>query len=110
MTKTETGFKFLLKKVSPGIITAVILSFGRAIGDSAIVLFTAGYTDYIPNSLSRPVASLPLAIFFQLSSPVEEVKSRAYAAALILTIFVLIISLAARFIGWHFQKKINGKK
>jgi phosphate transport system permease protein len=60
------------------------------------VLFTAGYTDNMPQSLLRPVASLPLAVFFQLSTPFPEVQERAYASALVLMVLVLIISLLAR--------------
>jgi phosphate transport system permease protein len=87
----------LLRQTFPGLITAVLLAFGRGIGDAAAVLFTAGYTDHLPQSLSRPVASLPLAIFFQLSSPFQAVQERAYASALVLTVMVLIISLLTRF-------------
>ena len=68
----------------PGIVTAVLLAVGRGIGDAATVLFTAGYTDNIPNALNQPAATLPLSIFFQLGSPVEEVQNRAYASAVIL--------------------------
>lgn len=96
--------KVILKQISPGITTAILLSVGRAIGDAASVLFTAGYTDSIPTSLSQPAATLPLAIFFQLSSPIPEVQDRAYAAALILTIIVLILSLAARYYNRKFSK------
>jgi phosphate transport system permease protein len=78
------------------LITAVLLAFGRGIGDAAAVLFTAGYTDHMPQSLSRPVASLPLAIFFQLSSPFQAVQERAYASALVLTVMVLAVSLLTR--------------
>lgn len=102
-TKYET-IRVMLKQISPGITTAVLLSIGRAIGDAASVLFTAGYTDSIPTSLSQPAASLPLAIFFQLSSPIEEVQNRAYAAAFILTAIVLILSLAARYYSRKFSK------
>jgi len=98
--------KMLLRYSIPGIITAILLSFGRAIGDAATVLFTAGYTDSIPTSLGQPAATLPLAIFFQLSSPIEEVQNRAYAAALILTIIVLVISLSAK----YFSKKLSKYK
>ncbi len=87
----------LLRQTFPGLITAVLLAFGRGIGDAAAVLFTAGYTDNMPQSLSRPVASLPLAIFFQLSSPFQAVQERAYASALVLTVMVLVISLFTRF-------------
>ncbi len=89
--------RILLRQTFPGLITAVLLAFGRGIGDAAAVLFTAGYTDHMPQSLSRPVASLPLAIFFQLSSPFQTVQERAYASALVLTVMVLTISLLTRF-------------
>lgn len=105
-TKTETAFRFFIRKAAPGIVTAILLSFGRAIGDAAVVLLTTGYTDFIPTSLSQPVATLPLAIFFQLGSPVEEVQGRAYASALILTIIILIISLSARLFGRIYKKNI----
>ncbi len=103
-TKSEIAYRVYVKQCIPGIVTAVLLSFGRAIGDAASVLFTTGYTDYIPTSLSQPTATLPLAIFFQLSSPIPEVKDRAYAAALILTIIILIISLLARFFSAKYHK------
>lgn len=85
----------LLRQTVPGLLTALLLAFGRGIGDAASVLFTAGYTDNMPTSLLRPVASLPLAVFFQLSTPFPEVQARAYASALILTIMILVISLLA---------------
>ncbi|MCC8173435.1 MAG: ABC transporter permease subunit, partial [Odoribacter sp.] len=89
-TRFET-IKVVIRQIAPGIATATLLSIGRAIGDAAAVLFTAGYTDNIPTSLSQPAATLPLAVFFQLSSPIPAVQERAYAAALILTIIVLIL-------------------
>ena len=107
-THSETAFKVFLRQASPGLVTAVLLSFGRAIGDAASVLFTTGYTDHIPTSLSQPTATLPLAIFFQLSSPIEEVKNRAYASAVVLTVIILIISVLARLYSKRYQKhKIN---
>ena len=103
-TRSETAFRVVLKQCIPGLITAVLLSFGRAIGDAAAVLFTAGYTDYIPTSLSQPTATLPLSVFFQLSSPIPEVQNRAYASAVILTAIVLIISVASRGFSMKYQK------
>jgi phosphate transport system permease protein len=105
-TKTELAFKILLRQGFPGLITAVLLAFGRGIGDAASVLFTAGYTDHIPTTLDEPAATLPLAIFFQLGSPIPEVRERAYAAAAILTIIVLIISLSARSLSRNYSKTI----
>jgi phosphate transport system permease protein len=107
-TQSETAFKVFLRQASPGLVTAVLLSFGRAIGDAASVLFTTGYTDHIPTSLEQPTATLPLSIFFQLSSPIEEVQNRAYASAVVLTVIILIISVLARLYARRYQKnKIN---
>lgn len=106
--KSETAFKIFTRQTISGIITAILLSFGRAIGDAASVLFTAGYTDHLPNSLLEPVATLPLSIFFQLSSPVPAVQDRAYASALVLTLIILIVSLFSRGLGKRYHKtKIN---
>ena len=102
-TRWET-LKVVLRQIAPGIATATLLSVGRAIGDAASVMFTAGYTDSIPTSLSQPAATLPLAVFFQLQSPIPEVVDRAYAAALVLTVIVLVLSIASRFITNRFSK------
>ncbi|MCX6270122.1 MAG: phosphate ABC transporter permease PstA [Bacteroidetes bacterium] len=107
-TRSETAYRVFFRQCFSGIITAILLAFGRGIGDAASVLFTTGYTDRIPTSLSQPTATLPLSIFFQLSSPIKEVQNRAYASALILTIIILIISVLARvFERRYFKHKIN---
>jgi phosphate transport system permease protein len=106
-TKWETARKIMIRKALPGIITAILLAFGRAIGDAASVMFTSGFTDNIPHSLNEPAATLPLAIFFQLSSPIPEVRERAYAAALILTFVVLLISFTIRFISRRYIRKAS---
>lgn len=104
-TRGETAYKVFIRQSFPGLVTALLLSFGRAIGDAAAVLFTAGFTDSIPTSLFQPTATLPLSIFFQLGSPLEEVKHRAYASAVVLTLIVLILSLATRFFSRRFRKQ-----
>lgn len=105
-TKLETSFKVILRQTGPGLLTSVLLAFGRAIGDAASVLFTAGYTDRIPDSLFSPAASLPLAVFFQLGTPFPAVQERAYASALILTVIILILSLVSRKLAGRLNKNI----
>ncbi|WP_243345569.1 PstA family ABC transporter permease [Parabacteroides sp. FAFU027] len=102
-TRLET-IKVVVRQIAPGIATATLLSIGRAIGDAAGVMFTAGFSDSIPTSLSQPAATLPLSVFFQLSSPSADVQDRAYAAALILTIIVLILSILGRIVTNKFSK------
>lgn len=96
--------KVLLLFIKPGVFTAILLAFGRAIGDVAGVLLTSGFSDNLPKYIDEPAATLPLAIFFQLSSPIPEVQGRAYASALVLTIIILIIVLCTQYLAAK-QKK-----
>ena len=105
-TQLETAMKIIFRQALPGIVTAVLIAFGRGISDAASVLFTASFTDSLPYSLFKPVATLPLAIFFQLGTPFPEVQERGYAAALVLTALILIISIAARILSKKFTKHI----
>jgi phosphate transport system permease protein len=105
-TRLEVALRVVTRQMLPGIVTAILLAMGRGIGDAASVLFTAGYTDRLPTSLLRPAASLPLAIYFQLSMPYPEVQKRAYAAALILTVLVLLASLGSRWIAGRLGKNV----
>jgi phosphate transport system permease protein len=96
----------VLRQTGPALLTAVLLAFGRGIGDAASVLFTAGYTDRLPNSLLSPVASLPLAVFFQLGTPFPAVQERAYASALVLTAIVLTLSLVSRRLAGRLKQHV----
>jgi len=103
-TRLQTAFNVIIRQILPGIVTTVLLALGRGIGDAASVLLTAGYSDSIPTSLNSPVATLPLAIFFQLSTPYPEAQERAYASAIILLGIIVMLSLSARFCTSRFSK------
>lgn len=105
-TRLETSIKVVFRQTFPGIVTAFLISFGRGISDAASVLFTASFTDSLPYSLFKPVATLPLAIFFQLSTPFPEVQQRGYASAIVLTIIILLVSILARLFSKRFTKQI----
>ena len=105
-TRLQTAGKVIFRQAFPGILTAILMAFGRGMSDAAAVLFTAGFTDSAPYSLFKPVATLPLAIFFQLGTPFPEVQSRGYAAALILTAIVFSLSILARLITRGMNKHI----
>lgn len=102
-TRWETA-RMMLRYIRPGIFTAILLAFGRAIGDVAGVLLTTGFSDNLPQYLDEPAATLPLAIFFQLSSPIPEVQGRAYASALVLTLIILFIVICTHILASK-QKK-----
>jgi phosphate transport system permease protein len=105
-TKLETTLTVVTRQALPGVVLAILLALGRAAGDAASVLFTAGYSDNIPSSLLAPVASLPLAVFFQLGTPFPEVQQRAYASGLILLVVVLSISIASRLLMRRFNRYV----
>jgi phosphate transport system permease protein len=105
-TKLQTTIRVVCRQALPGLLTAALLAFGRGIGDAASILFTAGYTDKLPHSLLEPVASLPLAVFFQLGTPFPQVQERAYASAVILLLLVLLLSVASRLLTRKFNKFI----
>jgi phosphate transport system permease protein len=105
-TRLETAVKVVVRQCLPGLMTAVLIAFGRGLGDAASVLFTAGFTDRLPASLFQPAATLPLAIFFQLGTPFPEVQQRAYASAAVLTILILIISLLARGLSKRYTRHV----
>lgn len=105
-TRLETALKVVVRQTALGLVTAVLLAFGRGIGDAASVLFTAGYTDRLPTSLLSPVASLPLAVFFQLGTPYPAVQARAYASALVLTFMVLVLSLITRWLAGRLGRHV----
>jgi phosphate transport system permease protein len=105
-TRFETAVRVVVRQCVPGILTAVLMAFGRGVGDAASVLFTAGFTDRVPTSLLDPAATLPLAIFFQLGSPLPEVQQRAYASAAVLTLIILALSAAGRMITRRYRKHV----
>jgi phosphate transport system permease protein len=103
-TKFETSMKIVRRQALPGIIAGVLLGLGRGIGDAASILFTAGFSDRIPQSLYDATAALPTMIYHLYASPIPLVRQRAYAAAFILLIIVLIISVLSRLLTNKFTK------
>ncbi len=105
-TRLETALKVVVRQTAPAILTAILIAFGRGIGDAASVLFTAGFSDRIPTSLLQPAATLPLAIFFQLGTPFPEVRARAYASAALLTAIILGISFLSRSLLKKYKQRV----
>ena len=67
-------------------------------------MYTAGFTDNIPQSPFHQAATLPLAILNLVSSPINEVQDKAYASAMILTLIILFISITSRILSRKFIK------
>ena len=89
-----------------GVITGCILSVGRILGESAALLFTAGFAHALHSifdGLSSPVATLTVALYVYAKE--EGEFDVAFAIAAILMVLALVIHLAAELVSRHFQKK-----
>ncbi len=86
----------LYRSASAGIITGILLALARISGDTAPLLFTAFGNQYWNNNIFQPMASVPVVMNQFAGSPYESWQVLAWAGALVLTVFVLLVSLAAR--------------
>ncbi|MEF3244368.1 MAG: phosphate ABC transporter permease PstA [Caldisericaceae bacterium] len=110
-TKWQTTSAVVLKTALPNIITGVLLSIGRAVGETAPIMFTGAtfYTRELPNSLFKPVMALPYTIYALLTEgtfPKDQVPI-AFGSAIVLIFLVFTISLPGIIIRDRFRR---GKK
>ena len=86
----------LYRSASAGIVTGVLLALARISGETAPLLFTAFGNQYWSSNVLQPMASVPVVMNQFAGSPYESWQVLAWAGALVLTAFVLIVSLVAR--------------
>ena len=96
-TRWETVHRVVLPNALPGIVTGVMLSVGRCIGETAAVMFTAGSAESgIPTSAFDSVRTL--AVHFYLLAAEGISSANAYATAAVLVIAVLLVNMTAYWI------------
>jgi len=78
-------------------MTGLLLAFARIVGETAPLLYTSGSTIYMENNLNQTFPSMTVSIFNLATMPDEKLVSLAWAAALILTLFVLLLNLMGRY-------------
>jgi phosphate transport system permease protein len=86
----------LYRSASAGIVTGILLALARISGETAPLLFTAFGNQYWNANVMQPMASVPVVMYQYAGSPYESWQQLAWAAALVLTVFVLLVSLGAR--------------
>jgi len=86
----------LYRSASAGIVTGILLALARISGETAPLLFTAFGNQYWSSNVFQPMASVPVVMNQFAGSPYESWQVLAWAGALVLTLFVLLISLGAR--------------
>ena len=96
----RTTWLVVLPTARSGLTTAVVLAMARAIGETAPVLITAGFSQFLnANPFSGPQTSLPLYIYSYEKLPQATEISRAFGAGLVLMIFVGALFALARLLG-----------
>lgn len=86
----------LYRGASAGIVTGVLLALARISGETAPLLFTSFGNLYWNTNIMRPMASVPVVMYQFAGSPYENWQTLAWAGALTLTVFVLLVGLGAR--------------
>lgn len=86
----------LYKAGMSGIVTGALLGLARISGETAPLLFTALNNQFWSADMSQPIANVPVVIFQYAMSPYQAWHELAWAGALVLTAFVLTLSLLVR--------------
>ncbi len=103
LSRFGTLFQLLLPAAAPALFVGFVLGMGRAIAETAALIFTSGYVDRMPTSLLDSGRSLSIHIF-DLSMNIPGGNANAYASALVLVILLLVINWLA---GWITQKYLG---
>lgn len=107
--KLRTIFKIVLPSAMPGIVSAIILSIGRVVSESAPFIYTMGSViSAIPKSYMDSNATLAVALY-RLSGE-GWYLNEAYATAVVLIVFVLALNLLAEFVAGRLNKKLKGER
>ena len=102
-------YRVILKVIVPcgfaGILSGIMLSIARIIGETAPLLFTAFGNPYLSTAITKPMQSLPLLIFNYATSPYDDWHNLAWGASFILLMFVLLLNIFTKLITrkWNIQ-------
>lgn len=90
--------RLCMRPALPGVLTGVLLALAISVGETAPLLYTAGWSSYLWNGqlVRSPIGYLTYAVWAFINEPFAAANALAYAAALLTTGFVLVISLTSR--------------
>jgi phosphate transport system permease protein len=100
LSRTAAIMHLLLPAAVPGLIVGLVLGIGRALAETAALIFTSGYVDRMPGSLLDSGRALSVHIF-DLSMNVPGGDANAYGAALVLLILLVVINGTAVWVAEH---------
>ncbi len=102
-TKWQTIIKVVLPSCLSGILTGLILGIGRAVGETAAVMLTAGSSLGVPHALTDPARTMSVHLYILASEGLSREKT--FATASLLIILVLIINMIANMVTQRYIKK-----
>ncbi len=102
-TRWETVTKVVLPSAGPGILTGIMLSIGRAVGETAAVIFTMGSSLRMPTSLMD--SGRTMAVHFYILAREGISMEKAYATSLVLVLSILLINI----IAYYIMNKVTSK-
>lgn len=105
-SKLTTLFRVILPSAIPGILSAIILSMGRVMGETAAVYYTAGTMARVPSSVFSSTRSLAVHLYMLVREGLET--GDAYATATILIVIVVGLNALANFIAKRLSRKLTG--
>ena len=103
-TDWQTVYKVLLPAASSGIIAAVVLGMGRALGETMAVIMVAGNTVAIPHSIFAPVRTLTGNIAIEMGYAAGDHVNALFATGIVLFVIIMVLNTIATFLG---KKGVN---
>lgn len=96
----------------PSVLTMLLLATGIALGETAPLIYTAGWSNYMPTGqlTHAPVPYLTYVIWTFISQPFEESHQLAYAAAAILMLMIVVTNVVARSWLESMARKQHGER
>ncbi len=107
-TQWQTIYKVILPTATPGIITAIILGMGRAIGETMAVIMVAGNVVEIPGSIFEPVRVLTSNIALEMGYAIGLHYNALFATGIILLVVIMVLLLIADYISYRSRMQGSG--
>lgn len=98
-------FKVVIKEAIVGIVSVILLAISRILGETAPLLFTSFNSNFESYSLTKPISTLTVTMYDYAMGPYDTWHNLAWAAAIILTVSVLLFNISSRlFSHWRFSR------
>lgn len=107
-TNWQTIRHIIFPAALPGIVTAIILGMGRAIGETLAVIMVAGNVAQIPGSIFDPVRTLTSNIALEMSYATGLHYEALFGTAIVLFIIIIVLLLIANYIQHKYKMDVGG--